>query len=559
MSTETVIGGLDWSADLGELTSGVQASLAALDDRRFMERLWAKEPDLWRPAGSDQSEIVDRLGWLDVATAARAQLPSLTAFADSVRAAGFRQVLLLGMGGSSLAPEVLQMVFGTAPGYLDLRILDSTHPDSVRQAEAWLDLERALFLVSSKSGGTIEVLSFYRYFRSRLEEKVGIRAGQHFVAVTDPGTSLERLAAESDFRQTFLNPPDIGGRYSVLSNFGLLPAALLGLDLERLLDSALAMQAACGPQVPALANPGAGLGVILGEMARHGRDKLTLITSPAIAPLGAWAEQLIAESTGKEGTGIVPIDGEPLGDPSLYGRDRLFVHLRVADDTGSDAAILALLATGQPVVQINLPDRYALGAEFYRWEMATAVAGSLLGINAFDQPNVQESKDFTGRFLSEYQREGRLPDSPATSPGPQLAPALARLLSEIKPGDYLALNAYLVPDQATRTALEALRRRLRDHYKIATTIGFGPRFLHSTGQLHKGGPASGLFLQLTGAIGDDLAIPGQPYGFGTLVAAQALGDWEALASRKRRALRIHLPVDTVAGLNALARTLTALI
>jgi glucose-6-phosphate isomerase len=545
------LGGAGWAAELGDKADPVRTTLVALDDRRFMARLWAKEPDLWKPADTDQSEIVDRLGWLDVATAMRAQVPDLTAFAEEVRGEGFRQVLLLGMGGSSLAPEVLHASFGVERGFLDLRILDSTNPASVQAALDWLDLPHALFLVSSKSGGTIEVMSFYHFFHARVAALGGGDAGRHFVAVTDPGTSLERLAAEAGFRRTFINPPDIGGRYSVLSFFGLVPAALLGLDITRLLDRALAMQAACGPDGPASDNPGAALGVILGELAKAGRDKLTLVLSPAIRTFGSWVEQLIAESTGKEGTGILPVDGEPLGTPEVYGQDRVFVHARLAGDSDGDEALAALAEAGHPVVRLDLADTYDLGAEFYRWEMATAVAGALLGINAFDQPNVQESKDFTGRFLAEYRQSGRLPSAPFVTIDQSLVPVLRDWLGQVRPGDYIALNAYLQAGLATDMVLHEIRHRLRDRLRVATTVGYGPRFLHSTGQFHKGGPPTGLFLQITAEPAVDLPIPGQPYTFATLQAAQALGDWEALVSRGRRALRVHLAVPMDADLQAL--------
>ena len=560
MSEATMtIGGPGWAAELGDETERVRTALVAMDDRRFMERLWAREPDLWKPAGTDQREIADRLGWLDLPTRMMGVTRDLAAFAGEVRADGFRQLLLLGMGGSSLAPEVMRLTFGLAPGALDLRILDSTDPASVAAARDWLDLRHALFLVSSKSGGTIEVMSFYHFFHAAVTAQAGDRTGRHFIAVTDPDTSLERLAREANFRRAFLNPPDIGGRYSVLSFFGLVPAALLGLDVPRLLERAAAMQAACGPETPAAANPGAALGAIMGELAKAGRDKLTLILSPAIAAFGAWVEQLIAESTGKENTGILPVDGEPLGSPEVYGRDRLFVHLRLAGDDSQDAAVAALAEAGQPVVRLELADLYDLGGEFYRWEMATAVAGALLGINAFDQPNVQESKDFTGRFLSEYRETGRLPESPHVGAGPELAPALRELLATVAPGDYIALNAYLHGSPEHTAALQAIRGRLRDRYQVATTLGFGPRFLHSTGQFHKGGPPSGVFLQLTAAPAADLPIPGQPYTFATLEAAQALGDFEALTSRGRRILRVHLPADVAAGLQAMTEAVDMVI
>jgi glucose-6-phosphate isomerase/transaldolase/glucose-6-phosphate isomerase len=450
-----------------------------------------------------------------------------------VRDEGFRSVVLLGMGGSSLGPEVLRQTFGSARGYPELIVLDSVLPEAVRAVSESIDLARTLFLVSSKSGTTIEPLLLLRYFKAAVESACGTeKAGQNFVAITDPETPL---AEQEGFRRIFLNPPDIGGRYSVLSYFGLVPAALIGIDIEKLLDRADRMREACASCVPTHENPGAWLGVTMGTMAMRGLDKLTLITSPAINSFGLWVEQLVAESTGKEGRGIIPVADEPVIDAEKYGDDRLFVYLRMNgdDNSASDKSVESIKSSVRPVLVLELHDIYDLGAEFFRWEFAVAVAGQMLGINPFDQPDVQSAKDATQRLLQDYLTSNHLPEWRA-------AESPTDLLSRSGSGKYLAIMAYVLHTPEIDKAVSDIRRKILDRYSVATTFGYGPRFLHSTGQLHKGGPDSGLFLQLTADHDPDLSVPGEPYTFGVAGDAQALGDLEALQSLGRRVASVHL-------------------
>ena len=533
---------------LGELLPGVEAALRDLEDADLVGRIWRKDHTVWKP---DPKEIIDRLGWLTLSGLMGERLPAMEDFSREVRDAGFRHVVLLGMGGSSLGPEVLRQTFGRASGYPELIVLDSTVPARVQQVTDAIDPARTLFLVSSKSGGTTEPLSFYRHFRGLVEEAVGTeKAGQNFVAITDPGTGLERLAAERGFRRVFLNPSDIGGRYSVLSYFGLVPAALMGLDIAELLQRVDRMGQACASGVAAADNPGARLGAVMGVLAKKGRDKLTLITSPSVGSFGLWTEQLLAESTGKEGTGIIPVAGEPLVSANCYGDDRLFVYLRLEgdDNAGTDMAIDRIESSGQPVVRLKLQDRYDLGAEFFRWEFATAVTGAILGIHPFDQPDVQRAKDVTERMLQEFETSGRLPNVDAQD-------SVKDLLSKAGPGDYLAIMPYLLQTPEVDQALGQLRRRVMERYRIATTLGYGPRYLHSTGQIHKGGPGTGLYLQVTEDRERDLPIPGAPYTFGVLADAQARGDIQALQSLGRRVAMVNLGSDHGAGILDLAREL----
>jgi transaldolase / glucose-6-phosphate isomerase len=507
------------------LEAAVAVRLDASDVAQLPKRIWARDPTVWKD-DPDTPEIRDRLGWLTVGEAMAQQVRALTAFAGEVRAE-FSRVVLCGMGGSSLAPEVVWRTFGAAPGHPSLHVLDSTDPRAVRQAGQG-DLAKTLFIISSKSGTTQESDSFFRYFW----ERTGGR-GSQFIAITDPGTPLEQLARERRFRRTFLNPTDIGGRYSALSFFGLVPAALIGVDVDTLLHRAHRMAEACAACVPPLENPAARLGALLGEAALARRDKVTFVLSPGIASFGLWAEQLIAESTGKEGKGILPVAGEPLGPPEVYGEDRVFVSMVLAGeaDTGVEARLAELEQKGHPVVHLKLDDRFDLGQEFFRWEFATAVAGAVLRINPFDQPNVAESKANTKAVLA----KGGTP-SPAAS-----AAEMEKFLAAVKPGDYLAIMAYLPPTPENDRQLAAIRLRLRDRLKVATTLGYGPRFLHSTGQLHKGGPPVGHFLQITERVVDEVPIPGVPFGFGRLEAAQAEGDLVALRARGRPAIRVDDP------------------
>ena len=530
---------------LGQYLEDVEAGLAGIQKQEMIARIWRGDHTVWKP---DPAEIVDRLGWLTVTDVMCEQVSVLQELAREVRDTGFRHVVLLGMGGSSLGPEVLRQTFGSAPGHPQLIVLDSTVPGWVQAVVDAVDPAKTLFIVSSKSGSTTEPNMFYLHFRSLVEKTVGKgQAGQHFIAITDPGSSLEKLAREQGFRRLFLNPPDIGGRYSVLSYFGLVPAALAGMDLLKLLDRSDCMREGCASCVPAHENPGAWLGVTMGVLAQQGRDKLTLVTSPSIGSFGLWVEQLIAESTGKEGKGIVPVAGEPLAAPDRYGADRLFVYLRLEgdDNAATDATIEEVQLSGQPVVRLDLRDRYDVGAEFFRWEMATAVAGAVLGIQPFDQPNVQAAKDMTDVVLGQFESRDELPEMAASG-------SLHELMADAKPGDYLSIMAYVQQTPEVDKALDGLRRKITERHGIATTLGYGPRFLHSTGQLHKGGPSSGLFLQLTGDYGRDVSIPGQAFTFGVLADAQALGDLQALQASQRRAARVHLGSDVPAGILALA-------
>ena len=535
---------------LGDYLPDVEAGLADLQLRQVISRVWSGDHTVWKP---DPTEITNRLGWLTVTDVMGEQAPVMEAFANEVRDAGIRHVVLLGMGGSSLGPEVLRQAFGSATGYPELIMLDSTVPAWVRSVAEAIDPARTIFLVSSKSGSTTEPNMFYAYFRDLVEKDVGKDlAGQHFIAITDPGTSLEKLAREQGFRRVFSNPADIGGRYSVLSYFGLVPAALIGIDVLKLLERADCMREGTASCVPADETPGAWLGVVMGVLAQQGRDKLTLVTSPSISSFGLWVEQLIAESTGKEGVGIVPVAGEPLTAPNHYGEDRLLVYLRLDGDGNgeSDAAVQAIESSGQPVVRLVLRDKYDLGAEFFRWELATAVAGSKLGIHPFDQPNLQAAKDMTERVLGQFESSGKLPTLPTGSV--QDSASLKTLLDRSKRGDYLAIIAYVLQTPEVDQALEALRRKVTERHGIATTMGYDPRFLHSTGQLHKGGPGSGLFLQLTTDHTQDLSIPGPSYTFGVLADAQALGDLQALRDAQRRAVRVDLGSDPEGSIRKMA-------
>jgi transaldolase/glucose-6-phosphate isomerase len=515
-----------------------------------VRRLWARDATLW--TGADEASW---LGWLGIVQEQIGRVDQYRRLADDTRGEGFTQALLLGMGGSSLCPEVLKETFGRVGGFPELFVLDSTDPAQIRAFERKVDLAKTLFIVSSKSGSTLEPNIFKQYFFERVRQVAGAqRAGGRFIAITDRGSRLQQVAEADRFRGIFFGLPSIGGRYSALSDFGMVPAAVLGLDVPRFLERAREMANACAASVPVEENPGAVLGVVMGVLAMHGRDKVTLVASPAIYDLGAWLEQLLAESTGKEGKGLIPVDREPLGSPGVYGTDRLFVYLRLASapDARQDEAVQALERAGHPVVRITVPGAYDLGAEFFRWEFATAVAGAVLGINAFDQPDVEASKVATRRLTDEYEKTGTLPpESPMRVSEGRLAAALRAHLGTIKPGDYVAILAYVEMNSAHEAALQAIRRAVRDRYRVATCLGFGPRFLHSTGQAYKGGPNTGVFLQITCDDAADLPVPGRTYTFGVVKAAQARGDLEVLVERGRRVLRLHLGADPTRGLELL--------
>src|SRR5581483_5742913 len=503
---------------------------------------------LWKNEAEHQKIINNALGWLDVAEMMHGRAAELESFAAEIRDAGFQHVVVLGIGGSSLCPEVFRRTLGPQPGWPVLHVLDSTVPAAVLALEKQLELARTLFIVASKSGTTTEPQVFYRYFFDRVKQIKGEKAGANFIAITDPATVLESEAERDGFRRVFLNPADIGGRYSALSYFGMAPLALMGGDVRTVLKRALSGVRSCGADVPLTANPGARLGAALGALALAGRDKLTLVTPPPVDSLSLWIEQLIAESTGKEGKGIIPIAGEPLGAPDAYGKDRVFVVISTEGGATGDAAskLAALERAGHPVLRRVLRDPLDLGAEFFIWELATAAAGALLGINPFDQPNVQESKDNTKRLLAEYKQRGALPEQELVAPGGGLKvfaasraelggassadDAISAHLERIRAGDYVAITQYIEELPEYDALLLRLRVAIRERWRVATTTGYGPRFLHSTGQLHKGGPASGVFLQLTSADAVDVPIPGEPFTFGVLKQAQALGDFESLAA-----------------------------
>lgn len=528
---------------LGDYLSLVESALDKLDSDDVVSRIWGGDHRVW---SEDPTEIEDRLGWLTLPQDMVKQIPLLAGFGSEIRQSGFTNIVLLGMGGSSLGPEVLRRTLGSAPDFPQLRVLDSTLPSWIISANEAIDPSRTLFLVSSKSGTTIESNTLYSYFRQCVADGLGESdAGDRFVAVTDPGTPLEILGSRDGFRRVFINPPNIGGRYSVLSCFGMLPAALLGLDLEDFLGRTAVMQQDCRV-ANAGANPGARLGAIMASLAQHGRDKLTLITSPALASFGLWVEQMLAESLGKSGRGIVPVAGEPTLSLEQYSNDRLIVYLRLqGDDNSGPDALVKDLSSAHPSMRLELADRADLGAEFYRWEFATAVAGCILGVHPFDQPNVQGAKDKTDLVLKHLAETGELPCLQATE-------SVESLMSKARAGDYLAILSYLPDTGEVHRAMAHLRQRLSEKYGIPTTAGFGPRYLHSTGQLHKGGPISGIFLQFTTDHPKDIAVPNRPYSFGSLADAQSTGDLQALLELGRRAGRIQLGPDPAACILELA-------
>ncbi|HTS74604.1 MAG TPA: bifunctional transaldolase/phosoglucose isomerase [Bryobacteraceae bacterium] len=538
---------------------GFQSALSDWAITGKVRRLWGRDASLW--TGEDENKW---LGWLTITEDQLAHRERFDQIARDVKQGGFEHAVLLGMGGSSLCPEVLKLSFGRIQGFPEFHVLDSTDPARIRAIESQIDIKKSLFIVSSKSGSTLEPNIFKQYFF----ERAG-RDGSRFVAITDPGSHMQRVAEQDHFRKIFFGIPSIGGRYSALSNFGMVPAAVMGIDAARFLDQADSMALACSYCVPIERNPGVLLGLLLGTLAQSGRDKVTMIASPGIFDLGAWLEQLLAESTGKNGKGLIPVDREPLGAPEVYGDDRVFVYARLEDapDAAQDRAIDALQSAGHPVIRIGINNPYELGQEFFRWEIATAVAGSVIGINAFNQPDVEASKVATRRLTEEFEKTGALPkEAPAFEDGgikvfgatsaKTLADALRAHLNSIRPRDYFALLAYIEMSAEHERALQTMRTAVRDRKRAATCVGFGPRFLHSTGQAYKGGPNTGVFLQITCDDAHDIPVPGQKYTFGIVKAAQARGDLEVLVQRGRRALRVHLGADVDAGLEKLASALT---
>ncbi len=552
------------------LAATVKSTIADWQSGGKMKRLWDRDASLW--TGEDESKW---LGWLDIVDEQIAQHDTLQKFAKEVHARGFEHILLLGMGGSSLCPEVLRMTFGRIPRFPNLHVLDSTDPAQVKAFEHQIDIAKTLFIVSSKSGSTLEPNIFKQYFFERAKQVVGAdKVGKHFVAVTDPGSKMQQVAEGDHFLHVFFGRPSIGGRYSALSSFGIVPAAAMGLDTKKFLNRAAEMERACGAGVSVEENPGAVLGIILGSAANAGRDKVTIITSPGISDLGAWLEQLIAESTGKVGKGIIPVDREHLTSPDVYGNDRVFAYVRLENgvDADQEAKVAAIEKAGHPVVRITMSDTYDLGAEFFRWEVATAVAGAIIGINTFNQPDVEASKIATRTLTSEYEKNGSLPpekpiledsgvklftddknaaELAKTAGEKSLAGYLRAHLNRIDAGDYFAVLGYIQMNAEHEQSLQAVRHAVRDRKHVATCLGFGPRFLHSTGQAYKGGPNSGVFLQITCDDAVELPVPGQKYTFGVVKAAQARGDFQVLAERGRRALRLHLGKDLKAGLATL--------
>jgi transaldolase/glucose-6-phosphate isomerase len=550
------------------LAGAVAASLEDWKKNNKVARLWQKDASLW--TGTDESNW---LGWLSITEEQLAHIDALKGIAADIKKARFKHALLLGMGGSSLCPEVMRMTFGKVKGHPELHVLDSTDPAQIRAIEAKLDLKSTVCIVSSKSGSTLEPNIYKQYFFERVKAKVGEKeVGNRFIAITDPGSKMQQVAEADKFRKVFFGVPSIGGRYSAISNFGMVPAAVMGVNVERFLKNTEEMVKACGASSAADSNPGVLLGTIMGVAANHGRDKITIITSPGIFDLGAWLEQLIAESTGKIGKGIIPVDREHLAKPAVYGNDRVFAYLRLASkpNKAQDAAVAALEKAGHPVVRIAVPNIYNLGQEFFRWETATAVAGSIIGINAFNQPDVEASKIETKKLTSQYEATGSLPPevpffeasgiklfadekNAVAVHGPNLVDVLKAHLARAGAGDYFAVLGYITMNPAHEKALQGIRHAVRDKKKVATVLGFGPRFLHSTGQAYKGGPNSGVFLQITCDDAKDLPVPGQKYTFGIVKAAQARGDFAVLAERGRRVLRVHLGKNVKTGLATLAK------
>jgi glucose-6-phosphate isomerase len=548
---------------LGEIAERVTQAVEGATTEDLARRIWRKDATLWKDDEASQKVIRNALGWLTVPDEMIGVVDELAEFADLIRQRGFQTVMVCGMGGSSLCPEVFARTFGHQPDYPELLVLDSTDPDVLADLLKRIDIQKCLFVIASKSGSTTEPNTFYKFWYDQLSRHTA-SPGANFIAITDPGSPLVDTAASLGFQRTFLNQVDIGGRYSALSYFGMVPAALMGIDIRKLLSNAKEAEQSCAPVMPPAKNPALQLGIIIGEAANSGRNKLTFVIEESIATLGLWIEQLIAESTGKEGKGILPVAGEELGDVSEYSTDRLFVSISIDEPSPETSAKLSELnRAGHPVIYRKLSDLYGLGTEFFAWEFATACAGWRLGINPFDQPNVQESKDATKELLSTFVNHGSLPeqkklvaddlitiyseDAGNLSETSSLQ-AIRSFLTSVKPNDYIALLNYTEETAAIDEELQKIRSTLRDTTRCATTVGYGPRFLHSTGQLHKGGPDTGVFFQITANDAVDFAVPGEPYTFGILKQAQALGDFRSLAKRGRRAIRVDVGNDTLRGL-----------
>jgi glucose-6-phosphate isomerase/transaldolase/glucose-6-phosphate isomerase len=508
-------------------------------NRAVVEKIWQRDPDLWKQGDAAHAKVItNRLGWLDVIDVMRPELPRLHSLGERARDIGIADLVLLGMGGSSLCPEVLRASFGPISGFPTLHVLDTTDPAAITKIADEIDPQKTWFIVSSKSGTTLETLSHFAYFWNVVTRSGSEDPGSHFIAVTDPGSNLAELAQRHAFRTVFENPPDIGGRYSALSFFGLVPAALAGINVGKLLDRADEMRTSCHPDNSLETNGGLLLGTTMAHYRAKGIDKVTILAPPEIAAFSLWAEQLIAESTGKEGKGIIPIGDEPIGAPDVYGGDRLFVALSLGEHEHLDQEVAALAQADNPVLKLRLRDLYDLGAEFFRWEFATAFAAVSLQIDPFDEPNVKESKDNTNAVLQQFESQGKLPAEPAGG-----LEDLRALLQKVNPGDYVATMAYIEPTDDNHEALQAFRVAIRDQLLVATTVGFGPRFLHSTGQLHKGGPNTGVFIQFTQVDPVDADIPNKPFTFSILKHAQSVGDLQSLEHHGRRVVHIDLGDD----------------
>ncbi len=550
----------------GQLKSELESTYTALNDKQAAKHLFDKDPGLWKTDSGQKQKINARLGWLNLPNNA----DELIDFSTQIKNEGFKHAVLLGMGGSSLCSEVARQTFGSAKGYPELLVLDNTAPSAIISIEKQIDIEKTLFIAASKSGNTTETLSFFKYFYAQLENKEIANPGNNFVAITDDGTPLVKTAAEYKFRKVFINPSDIGGRYSVLSNFGLLPMALMGIDIKALLASAQQMKENSNPGVPVALNPGISLGAVLGTAQQQERDKVTFVLSSSIKAFGYWVEQLIAESTGKEGKGLIPDAGETLGSPEVYQNDRIFVHLYLPSDDNKNnfEKLSALAQQGHPVVSIEVADKAALGGEYFRWEVATAIAGAVIGINPFDEPNVAEGKKNTNDLLDEWLKKGSFKKlqpvihegnisvygnekEPGTGNPAVLKDFINNFTSQAKTGDYIALLAYFEETDQRDEMLQTCRMQMRDKLKVAVTLGYGPRYLHSTGQLHKGGPDTGVYVILTGDEQADVPIPGGQYGFGTLHRAQSLGDFRSLSDKGRRVIYIELGKNIDTGLKEL--------
>ena len=556
---------------LGQYQPAVEAEINQLNSQDFTTRFWQKDATLWTQDAEAQQSIRSFMGWLDSPEVLSQAVADIKHFVQDVKAAGFQHVVVMGMGGSTMAPIVFQRSFHMGQGDLPLSILDTTDPGTVAELEASIPLRHTLFIVASKSGTTAEPLAFGDYFYDKVKAIKGDKAGENFVAITDPGSKFVEQATKEGYRKIFLNFAEVGGRFSALTYFGMVPAALYGINISAMLHGAVEMMRACGAQGPVADNPGLKLGAALGVLAKQGRDKLTLITPDSLSSLGLWLEQLLAESTGKEGKGILPVAGEPLGRPDEYGTDRVFVYVGYDDfkDQASLDKLTALEQAGHPVIIIRLNEPMDLGREFYRWEIGTAVVGIVLGINPFDQPNVQAAKTATDKLMKEVTEKGQLPSpgQPAASQdgvayygdvtGSDAAGVLLAFFQQAQPGNFLTLQAYLHETEELNKELAEFRQLVQDKLRIATTSGYGPRFLHSTGQYHKGGPNVGLFVQFTADHPQDLPLPGRTYTFGTFENAQAQGDLQALRDNQRRALHIHLGPNPAQGLQAVLTALKA--